>query len=299
MNQNVDILMTVGHRLKKEFLVWGRLVKFSHSVFALPFALSVVVILWEFVSFSSVFWIVVCLVSARTSAMGFNRLVDCGIDSQNPRTANRELPQGVVSSRSVVVLVTISSLVFFLGAAMLGEHCLLLAPFVLGFLLLYSYSKRFTDFSHMILGLSLALAPGGVWYALTSDVSWLPLPLMIGVLFWVAGFDILYSCQDYAFDRLHGLRSFPSTFGVPCAMQIAYWLHVVALFFFALFGVCMKLGLIYYCGVGIFALILLSQHRLVSPKDLSRIDQAFFTRNGLASVAFFIAVALDKLFQLG
>ena len=278
-----------------EVRTWGRLVKFSHSIFALPFALSMAAVVWRDtpIAVSQIVWILIAIVSARTAAMAFNRLADRTIDADNPRTASRELPRGIVTSRSVLLLLLGTCGIFLLAAGMLGRHCLVLSPLVLLILLGYSLTKRFTRYSHLFLGLALACAPGGVWYALRGTIAIEPVWLMAGVLFWVAGFDILYSCQDAVFDRERGLFSIPARAGVPAAFKISFALHLTAIVFFAVFGVSAGLGAIFFCGLVLFTAVLLSQQRIISPADLSRIDAAFFNRNGVASVLFFIAVLAD------
>ena len=278
---------------------WGRLVHFSHSIFALPFALSMYVIAARFSSHGVVTLacLLAALVAARTAAMCFNRIVDRHIDAQNVRTMLREIPAGVVSVRSAVALLLLSSLAFLAAAAMLGMHCLALAPLVLLLLFGYSLCKRFSSLSHFVLGACLAMAPGGVWYAVTGEFSWIPVPLMAGVLFWVAGFDVLYSCQDFEFDSQHALHSVPAALGVRFALWIARACHVVAVLFLAAFGLSAGLGPVYYAGLGLFALVIASQHRCITPEDFSRINAAFFTRNGFASVLFFISVSLDSVLR--
>jgi 4-hydroxybenzoate polyprenyltransferase len=186
-----------------------------------------------------------------------------------------------------------SALVFFLSSYCLGWHCLLLSPVVLGWLLFYSYTKRFTSGAHFVLGVALALAPGGVWFALTGIYSWQPVWMMAGVLCWVAGFDIMYSCQDLIFDRQQGLHSVPVFLGESKAFLLARCLHALALGFLAVFGLAVHLGSLYFFGLIIFGFFLLSQHRLVGPGRLELIDRAFFTRNGQASICFFLAVVAD------
>ncbi len=283
--------------LKNHIVKWGSLVKFSHTIFAMPFALSMLVFIWArvSVSFAQVFWILVCLISARTGAMALNRLLDRRIDGLNPRTQSRELPAGKVSVVSVVFLLSVSYGAFILGAGMLGPHTLLLAPLVLFILSLYSWTKRFTQFSHFVLGLSLSLAPGGVWYALVGTVDWLPIWLMLGVLFWVAGFDIIYSCQDHKFDQGHGLFSVPAKLGVANSLLIARLVHIIAIIFMAVFGYFAGAGVIFFVGWILFSALVLSQHSLVSADDLSRVNEAFFTRNGLGSFIFFIGSLFDQI----
>lgn len=281
----------------RELLLWGRLVKFSHTIFALPFALSMLVYVAATTSVSALQLaaILLALVAARTAAMSFNRLIDRDIDALNPRTKGREIPSGLVSVRSAWQLCFASVALFLLAAAVLGTHCLVLTPVVLAVLLGYSFAKRFTSFSHLILGLALALAPGGVWYALTAQVALLPIWMMLGIVCWVAGFDILYSCQDSSFDRQHALRSIPALLGNEAAFFISRFMHIAAMGFFGIFGYAAGLGAFYWTGLALFALLLLSQHRLVSPGNLARIDAAFFTRNGAASVVYFFAMLADVL----
>jgi 4-hydroxybenzoate polyprenyltransferase len=276
----------------------GGLIKFSHSVFALPFALMMIVVIDRVAtapSFFQMLVLVLCVVAARSAAMGFNRLVDAKIDRLNPRTATREIPAGRVSRGEAIVLVVASSALFILGSASLGGHCAVLAPPVLLILFGYSYMKRVSSSAHFVLGLSLAMAPGGVWYALTATWSWLPIPLMLCVLFWVAGFDILYACQDEEFDRLHGLHSVPSAIGLERARALAAMCHILALISLATFGYLFGLGATFWLGYLGFGGLIVSQHITVALRGIGCIDQVFFTRNGLASVALLIFTTLDRL----
>jgi 4-hydroxybenzoate polyprenyltransferase len=277
--------------------VWGGLVKFSHSVFALPFALIMVVVIAKdrSVSFSEIILLVLSVVAARTAAMAFNRLIDASIDSANPRTQAREIPAGKVSKREAAGLVVLSSIAFAGSAAALGMHCLVLVPAVLAVLLGYSLLKRHTSLCHFVLGLALAMAPGGVWYALTATWSLRPIPLMIAVLTWVAGFDILYSCQDVEFDRRYGLYSLPQRLGVKWALAFSLLLHAVTVLSLFAFGGVFNLGSAYYCGVGLFSCMLMSQHLTVARRGIECIDQVFFTRNGAASLLLLIAVLIEVL----
>jgi len=272
-------------------------VKFSHTLFALPFALSMFLLVAynRSVDLSSLLWILLALIAARTSAMSFNRVVDVKFDSLNPRTNKREIPTGKVSMGEAWAIFVIASALFIVFSAQLGVHCLVLSPLVLAVLCLYSYSKRFTSLSHLILGLALALAPGGVWYALTAQWSLEPVPLMLAVMFWVAGFDILYSCQDFEFDRESGCFSLPAVVGMPVAFSLSRVFHFVSVLLLILSGFIFDVGLVYYLGVLGFAGLLFSQHLIVSPVDLDKIDQAFFTRNAYASIWFFLAVLIDWL----
>jgi 4-hydroxybenzoate polyprenyltransferase len=285
---------------KNQIVKWGSLVKFSHTVFAMPFALAMMVYVFGRVgvSVSQVFWILLCLVSARTGAMALNRLLDRKIDSLNPRTKERELPAGRVTENSVKLLLAVSYGIFILGAGMLGQHTLILALPVLAILSFYSWTKRFTQYSHFVLGLALSLAPGGVWYALVATVELLPILLMVAVLLWVTGFDIIYSCQDEQFDRSQGLFSIPAKIGVARALQLARLVHLVAIMFLLLFGYCADAGLVFYVGWILFSLLILSQHSLISPSDLSRVNEAFFVRNGLGSFLFFLGSLFDLLVRI-
>ena len=277
--------------------LWGGFVKFSHSVFALPFALvSLLVAASRYgISWQQVVLIIAAVVAARTAAMSFNRLIDREFDAKNPRTRWRELPSGAISVRSAWALACGSSLIFLACSRFLSFECAVLAPIVLAVLFSYSYTKRFTAYSHLILGLSLALAPGGAWFAVSAKLEYLPIPLMAAVLFWVAGFDLLYACQDVEFDRATKLHSIPARFGVAAAFRVAIIFHlfcIACLFYFVYLA---ALGIAAYVGATLFSIAIYSQYRLVSPNDLERIDLAFFVRNGLAGCLFFVGVLTDWL----
>ena len=280
--------------------LFGSFVKFSHTIFALPFALSMAaVVARKFpVSALQITWILVALVAARTAAMSFNRIVDREIDRKNPRTINREIPSGKVSVKGAYALFLLSVGIFHLAAFGLGLHCLVLAPLVMFFLCFYSWTKRFTVLSHLVLGIALALAPGGVWYSLTGVIAWTPIYMMLAVAFWVAGFDIIYSCQDSSFDKENLLFSIPSHFGIEKALLIAQISHLICSLFLFLFGVVSQMNLLYFLGCVVFSIILASQHFLLSEKDLSKVNEAFFSRNGMASVVFLLFVFLDGLMSL-
>jgi 4-hydroxybenzoate polyprenyltransferase len=230
--------------------------------------------------------------------MAFNRLVDATFDARNVRTQNREIPSGKVSRREAAMLVVVSALLFIGGAFVLGVHCGVLALPVLVVLLGYSYAKRFSALCHFILGLSLALAPGGVWYALTATWSWQPVSLMVGVLLWVAGFDILYACQDVEFDTQSGLQSVPARLGVGRARALSMVLHLGAVGALVVFGMSFAMGALFWCGLALFSVLIASQHIVIARRGLSCIDQVFFTRNGLASVLLFLFALLDRAIAL-
>ena len=268
-------------------LVFGRMIKFSHSVFALPFALaSAAMAAGGRVPWRELPWIVVAMIGARSAAMGFNRLADQAIDARNPRTAGRELPRGVLSRREVWVFVVLSALALIGAAAMLNPLCLLLSPVALLVVLGYSYTKRFTSLSHLVLGLALSIAPVGAWLAVRGRFDAAPVVLALAVLAWVAGFDTIYSCQDVDFDRREGLRSLPALLGIRRALTVARLLHFAAVVLLAALFALVPLHPIYLVGVAAVAALLVYEHSLVSADDLSRVDAAFFTVNGWISVGY-------------
>jgi 4-hydroxybenzoate polyprenyltransferase len=278
----------------------GSLVKFSHTIFALPFALAAVVLALPHGSFTwgKLCLIVLAIAAARTAAMAFNRLVDRDIDAENPRTRDREIPRGVLSPGFVRALVLASSLVFVACAALLGRLPLLLSPVALGLALGYSYVKRYSSLCHLVLGAAIAFAPGGAWVALGAEVTRAPWLLVLGVATWVGGFDILYSLQDEGFDRAAGLYSIPSRVGTVGALWISALLHVLTALCLVGVGLVLARGAAYYLGCGVVAAILVYEHALVKPNDLSKLDKAFFDLNGYVSVAFFLCVLLDHLLSL-
>ena len=271
---------------------WGRMVKFSHSVFALPFALSGSVLAaaeWG-ITWRQLLWVAIAMVGARNAAMGFNRLVDQRLDAENPRTAERELPRGRLSRGAVWTATLLLSALFVFAAFQLSLLCGMLSPVALAIVFGYAYTKRFTWASHLFLGLSLAIAPVGGWLAISghfSNVAWL---LGAAVLMWVAGFDVIYACQDVTFDRERGLYSIPARFGVAAALVLARLLHVGALTALAGVGLLAGLHPVYWPGWLIIGLILVWEHRLVRADNLSRIGVAFFNMNGIISVVYLVVV---------
>ncbi len=278
------------------------MIKFEHTLFALPFALLGALLAargWP--SGRVLFWILVAMVGARSAAMAFNRLVDRQYDGANPRTRNRALPAGLVSVRFVKMFIVISAAVFFLAAAMLNRMTLLLSPIALASILLYSYAKRVTSYTHLFIGWCLALAPSGAWIAVRGSFSpWtVPLWLSVAVMTWTAGFDIIYSCQDVEFDRRAGLHSFPRKWGIARALWIARGLH--GLTFISLLVVVVAAELY---GLGIVGLVLaggllIRQHLLVKPDDLSRVNEAFFTVNAYLSLVLLVTLGGDVLLRSG
>jgi 4-hydroxybenzoate polyprenyltransferase len=274
-------------------LTWGRMVKFSHSVFALPFALSGAALAAAAsggVSWERIAWILVAMLAARNAAMSFNRLADQHLDALNPRTATRELPRGALSRSAVWVATVGLSALFVFASFMLGPLCGWLSPLALAIVFGYSYTKRFTWLSHVVLGLALAIAPVGGWLAIRGSFSWVAWLLGAAVLQWVAGFDVIYACQDIEFDRRHGLLSLPARFGPVWALWIARLLHAGALASLAGVGLLAGLHAVYWIGWAAIAALLVFEHRLVRADDLSRVGVAFFNMNGVISVLYLVTV---------
>ncbi|MFL5483103.1 MAG: UbiA-like polyprenyltransferase [Gemmatimonadaceae bacterium] len=280
----------------------ANLVRLPHTLFALPFAL-VGVVLASYVApitVSAVAWVVVAFTAARFAAMGFNRIVDREIDARNPRTRMREIPSGKMTVREASVAVSVASAVFFVAAWQLNPLCLMLAPVALAWVLFYSYTKRFTRWSHLVLGVGLSIAPVGGYLAITGRWSspwWMLIALAIAVATWVAGFDILYALQDVSFDRENGLYSVPSTFGEANALGIARMLHLTTVVALALAGIGASAGMVYFAGVIVAAALLLYEHSLVKVDDFSRLDAAFFTMNGVISIVFLGFVFTERLLR--
>lgn len=283
------------NRLWNKTVEFGRMIKFSHSVFALPFALAGATLASEKMplSIGKIFWIVMAMVGARSAAMGFNRLVDKKNDAENPRTRERHLPAGKMNEREIIIFIVLFSSLFIFSAYRLNMLCFALSPVALFVILSYSYTKRFTSFSHYILGVALGLAPIGAWLAITGYFSWPPIVLSFAVLFWVAGFDILYSCQDYKFDKEKNLFSIPKKTGLKKALLIAKASHVISFVLLAYLSWLVPLYFIYSAGLVIIAGLLSYEHSLVKADDLSKLDMAFFCMNGIISIIFFIAVLGD------
>lgn len=270
------------------------LVKFSHTIFALPFALAAMLVAAHGLPDARVFtWIVIAMIGARTAAMGFNRIIDREIDARNPRTAGRELPAGKVSLNGAIVLVVGASVMFFVAAWQINALALLLSPFTLLALFFYSFCKRFTALSHFVLGLCLGIAPVGAWVAVTGKIEWAPCVLCAAVIAWVAGFDIIYATMDVEFDRQTGLNSMVTKLGVARALNLARVLHLLFLGLLVAFGVLSGLGALYYGAVALIGGFIVYEHILVRPDDLRRVNAAFFTMNGAISVFFLVAIAIS------
>ena len=281
--------------LKEKTMDYGKMIKFSHTIFALPFALSAVVLAWQThaSSFWDLLWILVAMVAARSAAMGFNRIVDAGIDGKNPRTAIREIPAGILSQKEALFFVGLSGLVFLGAAAMLSPLCFYLAFPVLLALCFYSYTKRFTQYCHLYLGFAISLAPIGAWVAVTGSLSWGVICLAASLWTYIAGFDILYACQDIDFDREQGLFSLPAKLGPQKAMQISFLLHFLTMGFFLAMFFTFKMHPAFLGFLGVIGGLLIVEHRLVRPNDLTQINLAFFQMNSIVSVVLFLGVLAE------
>lgn len=270
------------------------MIKFGHTIFALPFALIGAFLAKRGVPDAVTFgWIILAMVGARTAAMGFNRIADRKFDAANPRTADRAIPAGAVRLGEAWAMVFLFTLLYFVACYQLNPLTLLLSPFALGLTFLYSLTKRFTWLCHVVLGIALAFSPLGGWVAVKGNLFDFPVVLSVGVLFWVAGFDTVYACLDADFDRQAGLYSLPSRFGREKAFRLAVFFHALAFLLFVLTGIISRLNFYYYLGIGLTAGALFYQHIAVNPKDLSRIQLSFFAMNGLISLTLFVATWLS------
>ena len=274
------------------------MIKWEHSVFVLPFALcGAMLAAHGLPSGHALLWIIVAMVAARSAAMAFNRLADASIDAANPRTQMRALPSGALTPTFVATFVVISCAVFVLAASQLNRLSFILSPVALAIILLYSFSKRFTRWSHLVLGFAMGIAPSAAWIAVRGSLDPRILLLTAAVTFWGGGFDVLYACQDYDFDRRSGLHSVPRYFGIAKSLWIARLFHLSMLLLLVSLVVVFGLGILAIAGVVIVALLLVYEHSLVSPTDLSRLNAAFFTMNGVISIVFFVFIAGDLLFR--
>lgn len=274
------------------------MIKWEHSVFALPFALCGAMLAADGLpSLRQLAWITVAMVAARSAAMAFNRLADVTIDAANPRTRSRALPAGTLTVRFVRLFIVTACAVFVFSAWQLNRLAFLLSPLALAILLFYSYTKRFTRWSHLVLGMTLGIAPAAAWIAVRGSLDPRILLLTAAVTFWVGGFDVLYSCQDFDFDRAAGLHSIPRHIGIPGALWIARGFHLLMLLLLVALLIVFGLGKVAIFGVLAVAALLSYEHSLVSPHDLSKLNAAFFTMNGVISVVFFFFVAGDLLLR--
>jgi 4-hydroxybenzoate polyprenyltransferase len=285
------------HKIRK-FL---SLVMIEHSIFALPFAyISALTAMWlqsRTVHWVQLLLITIAMVSARTVAMGANRILDRKFDALNPRTARRELVTGELSLRAAWVGTGVSLLVFLASAAALSALCLALAPIAVFLLVLYSYGKRFTDFPQVLLALAQFVGPVGAWIAVTNSGSWTAAALGVAVGTWIGGFDLIYSCQDAEIDRRIGSRSFPARFGIRAALTTSWVVHAVTLGAFIWFGLAAGLGWLWWTGVALTGAVLCYEHAIVRPNDLSRVNRSFFTANGIIGIGLFGFALADLLVQ--
>jgi len=274
------------------------MIKWEHSIFALPFALSgAMLAAGGLPTLHQLTWIVIAMISARSAAMAFNRVADAAIDAANPRTRTRALPAGTLTPTFVTTFVVVSCAIFVFAAAQLNHLTLILSPVALAIVLLYSYTKRVTRWSHLVLGFALGIAPAAAWIAVRGSLDPRILLLTAAVTFWVGGFDVLYACQDYEFDRASNLHSLPRYVGIPTALWIARLFHLFMIGLLITLPLAFGLGTLAIVGVMAVAILLAYEHSLVSPRDLSKLNAAFFTMNGVISVVFFVFVAADLLFR--
>ena len=271
-------------------------IKFEHTLFALPFAFSGAVLAAKGLpTLGQSFWILLAMIGARNSAMAFNRLVDEPYDARNPRTQDRALPKRAISRNFFIGFIIVSSAIFIFSAWMLNPLTFALSFPGLAWILFYSYTKRFTALSHLVLGFSLSFAPIGAHIAVKGAIEMLPILLGLGTMFWVAGFDILYACLDYEFDQKARLFSIPRFFGIKKGLRMAILFHVLALFFFIQTGISGGMGVIYFAGVVLVFVFLFVEHATLSHEGLSRINFSFFTMNGMVSIVLFLAILMDVL----
>lgn len=272
-------------------------IKIQHTVFALPFALMSAFLAAEGVPpAGKLAWILLAMVGARSAAMSFNRIVDAAIDAKNKRTRNRALPSGSIGRREYILFLCFSVMLFVFACARLNQLCLILSPAALAVIFFYSFTKRFTWLSHFFLGIALSLAPVGAWAAIRNELDLTPLLIGFAVIFWLAGLDIIYACQDYTFDREHGLCSIPGKFGLSAALRYSSLFHSGMILFLLSLLFVESLGLIYFTGVMATAGLLWYEHSIVKPDDLSRVNMAFFNLNGAVSVLLMVFVMLDTVY---
>ncbi len=273
------------------------MIKFEHTIFALPFAImSAFVASDGLPAWDKIGWILVAMVGARSCAMAFNRLADAKIDKANPRTAIRAIPTGKIGKKEVWVFTLVSAALLVFAAYKLNRLAFALSPVALAVIMGYSYTKRFTSLSHLWLGISLSIAPIGAWIAIKGRFDWTPMLIGLAVLLWTAGFDMIYACQDLDFDRRHGLYSIPTRFGIRGALWLSSALHVVTVAILIAIAPLTGFGILYLVGVGIVSIILIYEHVIVKPNDLSRVNLAFFTLNGMVSLVLMALSVADILF---
>ncbi|WP_166239364.1 UbiA-like polyprenyltransferase [Paenibacillus turpanensis] len=278
--------------------IFLEMIKFEHTIFALPFAfmgaiLGAVTTFGQLPTWPQIGWITLAMVGARSAAMGLNRVVDKAIDAKNPRTAMRAIPAGLLSSKEVLFFIAASFLLLYIAASQLSALCVKLMPIAVFFLVFYSYTKRFTWLCHLVLGLAIGLAPLGGWVAVTGSINATALVLYVSVVFWIAGFDLIYSCQDIDYDRKEGLFSIPSRFGLKAALMTGRVFHAITAAGFGLLFLLADLNWLYLLGTVVSYLLLIYEHRLVNPNDLSKVNLSFFTMNGVLSMVMFVFTFMD------
>lgn len=285
------------NKLFKKINDYGILVMFSHTIFSLSFALISMLLAGQGkLDFRVIFWILVAFMGARTGANALNRVIDAEIDAKNPRTATRQLPQGLMNKKEVLVFVFICFAIMVFAAWKLNTICLILSPIALFLMIIYSYTKRFTWMCHIVLGITSAAAPVGAWLAVTGEVSLIAIAMGAANTLWVAGFDIIYGAQDYDFDTKNGIHSIPAKFGVKNALLISRAFHVLALMFLIIVGILStELGVIYYVGLIIISGLFILQHKLVSPENLKNVKIASYNINQVISIVFLICGVIDSL----
>lgn len=285
------------NKLFKKINDYGILVMFSHTIFSLSFALISMLLAGQGkLDFRVIFWILVAFMGARTGANALNRVIDAEIDAKNPRTATRQLPQGLMNKKEVLVFVFICFAIMVFAAWKLNTICLILSPIALFLMIIYSYTKRFTWMCHIVLGITSAAAPVGAWLAVTGKVSLIAIAMGAANTLWVAGFDIIYGAQDYDFDTKNGIHSIPAKFGVKNALLISRAFHVLALMFLIIVGILStELGVIYYVGLTIISGLFILQHKLVSPENLKNVKIASYNINQVISIVFLICGVIDSL----
>lgn len=282
--------------VKNKSILYLKMIKISHSVFALPFAFTGAILAASGIPpLSQIFWITVAVVGARSGAMGLNRIIDRRIDAENPRTKNREIPSGKIKVRDALIFVFISLAIFVFAAYNLNPLCLKLSPLAILILVIYSYTKRFTWMSHFVLGIAISAAPIGAWIGVRGTLNLEIIPLSIAVVFWLAGFDVLYALQDVAFDKRYGIYSIPQRFGIKRTLAISRIFHLTTWSLLVTTGFIFNLGIVYWAGMLLVAGLLIYEHSILRHDDLSKLNKAFFNTNGYISIAVFVFTLIALL----
>ena len=283
------------HTALSKLRVLLEMIKWEHTVFALPFAYAGMLAAPVPFSLWNLVWITVAMIGARTAAMTLNRIIDAKMDAKNPRTANRAIPRGLIGLREAWIFTGVAIALLVVATLFLAPITRVLWPLVVLGFVIYPYTKRFTWFCHLVLGMANGLAPGAAWVAVTGEISWTPALIWVGAALWVAGFDVIYALLDRDFDLKNRVNSLPARFGVGPALVVSHVWHALSVAFLVAFGVAAGLGLVYYLGVVVVAWLLFYEHSLVRKDDLSKLDMAFFTMNGVISLIFFAFVLLNRV----